>query len=201
MPVWTNQGTVQCFSFGDVPVLTRARCNGARDCLNSDGEDTHFAGAYCNGLAYCALDPKRTWDILDKDTGRRLYRVSGRWATQEKARRCRQRLEFQQRQANFQTSPPDYTVNIPGVTDILRVPGLETKELRRQRWERMQTSRSALPEPLRWIPPLLNKLDDAQDLLFTGLAIAWPLFKLLGKPFLGPLGWLLTINDILNLGT
>jgi hypothetical protein len=47
----------------------------------------------------------------------------------------------------------------------------------------------------------LTKLDNAQDLLFTGLALAWPLFKLLGPRFAGPLGVLLTINDGLNLAT
>ena len=94
-----------------------------------------------------------------------------------------------------------YTINVPGVTDILRIPGLESEALRKERAQRMKQSRSGLPDFLKWIPPVLNKLDDAQDLLFTGLALAWPLLRFLPRAFLGPLGILLTVNDLLNVFT
>ena len=94
-----------------------------------------------------------------------------------------------------------FTLNIPGVTDILRLPGLESPQLRRERALRMKASKSPLPQSLQWIPKVMNKLDDAQDLLITGLALLWPLLRRLPKPWLGPLGILLTISDILNLFT
>lgn len=96
---------------------------------------------------------------------------------------------------------PQFSLNIPGVSDIIKAPGLETEQLRKERIQRMKSSKPLLPAPLQWIPPLLNKLDDAQDLLFTGLALAWPLLRLAPRFLLGPLGWLLTANDLLNVFT
>ncbi|KKN21897.1 hypothetical protein LCGC14_0920830 [marine sediment metagenome] len=94
-----------------------------------------------------------------------------------------------------------YTINIPGIQDVVRIPSLEDKNLRFQRWLRFQNSKPTLPEPLQWIPPLINKLDDAQDLLFTGLALAIPLLRILPKFFLGLLTPLVFLNDALNLAT
>lgn len=92
-----------------------------------------------------------------------------------------------------------YTIDIPGLTDFIRIPALENEELKFQRWVRFKTQESVLPEPLRWIPGLINKLDDAQDLLFTFLVLARPLLKRLPARFLPGLGWVLLFNDLLNL--
>lgn len=94
-----------------------------------------------------------------------------------------------------------YTINFPCITDVIRLDALESDELRFQRWLRMKNADPLLPDSISWIPKLINKLDDAQDLLFTGLALAWPIIKRLPKMILGPLGWALLVNDILNLGT
>lgn len=92
-----------------------------------------------------------------------------------------------------------FTLQIPGLTDIFRTPWTESAQLRRERYARFKAARSPLPGFLQWVPPLLTKLDDAQDLLFTGLALAWPVFKfLLPRAFLGPLGWLLLVSDLFN---
>lgn len=92
-----------------------------------------------------------------------------------------------------------YTIDLPGLTDFVRIPALENEELKFQRWIRFKTQEPLLPEPLRWIPGLINKLDDAQDLLFTALVLARPLLRKLPAWLLPGLGWLLLANDILNL--
>lgn len=94
-----------------------------------------------------------------------------------------------------------YNINIPGIQDVIRIPNLEDRNLRRQRWERFQRSNPTLPETLQWIPPLINKLDDAQDLLFTGLALAIPLLRILPRFFIGLFAPLVFANDALNLAT
>jgi hypothetical protein len=92
-----------------------------------------------------------------------------------------------------------FTISIPGFTDIVRTPWTESYELKRERRMRWEASKTALPQGLQPWARLLNKLDDAQDLLFTGLALAWPIFKyVLPRSFMGPLGFLLTINDFFN---
>jgi hypothetical protein len=201
MARFANGGTVHCFWEKPDPVWISAKCGLDRDCLPADGPEPTFREAYCNGINWTSKHPTRTYDIFLADRRTRIYRVKGTWATREKAEACLRRLKDFERLRDFEANPPDYTINIPGITDILRIPGLETKELRRERFLRMKTSVPALPRVLQWIPPLINKLDDAQDLLFTGLALAWPILRLLGRPFLGPLGILLTVSDLLNLGT
>jgi len=96
-----------------------------------------------------------------------------------------------------------YTIDIPGMTDIFRVPIPEEtdKQLRKARIERMKTARHGLPESLDWIPPLINFLDDAQDMLYVALVLAKPLLRKLPARFIPWLGWVLTINDALNILT
>ncbi len=96
-----------------------------------------------------------------------------------------------------------YTIDIPGASDIfaLPIPALANKELKRQRYLRMKTSQTAMPEFLQWMPQVINKLDDAQDLLWTGLVLAKPLLRRLPSRFIPYLGWALLANDLLNLGT
>lgn len=95
----------------------------------------------------------------------------------------------------------EYTIEIPGMLDIFRIPILEKDNvaLRQQRAIRMRTEVSPLPQKLQWIPTLINHLDDAQDMLITGLTLAKPILKKLPLRFVPYLGWALLINDILNL--
>lgn len=94
-----------------------------------------------------------------------------------------------------------YTIDIPGFSDFIRIPALEDYELKRDRIERMRTRESAVPDFLQWIPSVITTLDDAQDLLFTGLVLAKPLLRRLPARLIPGLGWVLTANDALNLGT
>jgi len=94
-----------------------------------------------------------------------------------------------------------YTLDIPGLQDLIRIPALEDIALRAQRTARAFTHFSTLPNALNFIPPLINMLDDAQDLLFTALVLAKPLFRRLPARIIPGLGWLLITNDVLNLLT
>lgn len=113
--------------------------------------------------------------------------------------------QFDTNRAYADQFPPkrrgEYTVNIPGIQDFIRLPALEDKALRQQRYERYKNSTSAAPGFIGTIGNILTALDDAQDLLFTALALAWPLLRRLPALFLGPIGWLLFANDLLNVMT
>jgi hypothetical protein len=95
----------------------------------------------------------------------------------------------------------DYTINIPGIQDVVRIGAYESKELKRQRWLRYQATKNPAPAGAQSAARLLNWIDDAQDLLFTALALAWPLLRRLPLRMLPGLGWVLAVNDILNLMT
>ena len=97
----------------------------------------------------------------------------------------------------------EYTVSIPGATDIFRVPvpGMDDVELRQERIRRMKAAKTPVPEILQWIPAAINKIDDAQDLLYVGLTLAKPLLRRLPARFIPGLGWALLALDIANLLT
>jgi hypothetical protein len=95
----------------------------------------------------------------------------------------------------------NYTINIPGIQDVVRIGAYEDPDLKRQRWLRYKNTRNPAPGFAQSAAQILNWIDDAQDLLFTALGIAWPLLRRLAPRFLPGLGWLLTVNDILNLFT
>ena len=96
-----------------------------------------------------------------------------------------------------------YTIDIPGAADIFKITpqSIEDPELKRQRIERWKTKSSPVPEQLGWIPPLITYLDDAQDLLYTGLVLSKPLLRRLPLRFVPYLGWMLTAMDAVNLIT
>lgn len=94
-----------------------------------------------------------------------------------------------------------YKIQLPGFQDVIRVPALEDKKLRHERYRRFLDSKTIIPEPLRWIPGVVAFLDDCQDLLITGLVLARPLLKKLPARFVPYLGWILLANDIANLST
>lgn len=79
------------------------------------------------------------------------------------------------------------------------VEGYYDSLMRKIAWYKKQASH--VPEQLRWIPVIINMLDDAQDILITALYLARPLLrKLITKP-IPVVGWALTANDLLNLST
>lgn len=104
--------------------------------------------------------------------------------------------------ARFNERPPShgaYTLDIPGIQDFVRIPPLESKALRLQRIARAETARSAVPNAIRWMPQVINWLDDAQDLLFTALVLSKPILRRLPARIIPGLGWLLLTNDLLNI--
>lgn len=100
--------------------------------------------------------------------------------------------------AGSESGPDPFTITIPGLSDFLRAPFINTPEIRRERAQRARSSNSPLPQGLQWIPKLLNKLDDAQDLLFTVAALAIPIARWFGVRSIPGLGIALTVNDLLN---
>jgi hypothetical protein len=100
-------------------------------------------------------------------------------------------------------NPHVVVVSIPGVQDILSIPPLEDAAVKRERltrW-RLQAINSPVPEPLRWIPQVINWLDNAQDFIITALVLGIPLLRRLPARFLPYLGWALLANDALNFFT
>jgi hypothetical protein len=182
--------------------LIKSRCGRDRDCLDDDRTlGGTFSEMYCIGINWARFHPTRYQEIWTADGKRKVYTVRNSSISPHSLGRCGFTSDPYDAAPGSRAERDPFTVNVPGLTDILRVPGLETPELRKERARRMRQSNSALPKVLQWLPPILNKLDDAQDLLFTGLALAWPILKFLGPRFLGPLGWLLTINDLFNVAT
>ncbi len=90
------------------------------------------------------------------------------------------------------------TIEIPGISDIIRVPALEDAELKRERIQRMRAAHTALPGVLNWLPAAINHIDDAQDILITALILGKPILRRLPVRFLPVLGWVLLVNDLLN---
>lgn len=100
--------------------------------------------------------------------------------------------------------PPEVrTITIPGVNDVLALPSIEDPHIKRERLTRwsLNANRTTIPEPLRWLPQLINWTDDAQDILITALILGKPLLRRLPLRFLPYLGWALLANDVLNLFT
>lgn len=96
-----------------------------------------------------------------------------------------------------------YIIQIPGVQDIISVPPLENEALKRERltrW-RLNSSFSTIPEPLRWLPDLLNWFDDIQDFLAVALTLSIPILRRVPSRFLPYVGWALLANDVLNFFT
>lgn len=93
-----------------------------------------------------------------------------------------------------------YTIDLPGLSEIFKIPlsPLQNKELKRERIKRMITHVSTVPESLKWIPPVITKLDDAQDILTTALWLGKPLLRKLPSKFIPFVGWALLASDIVN---
>ena len=91
-----------------------------------------------------------------------------------------------------------YTVDVPGLFDILRVPARETEQTRLARYLRYRNRLSAVPELFEDLPRIINVIDDAQDLLATALlAGKWLAPRALGALVPG-LGWAVLAADVAN---
>lgn len=181
--------------------VTAASCNGARDCLDSTTIQQGFKFALCNSLAWVRPDPRRVVEIFNAQRTERLARVTHAWRTETRLSKCGLEGFTEELPPGSNAGPDPFTIDVPGLTDILKAPSLNSPALKKERYDRWKSRKSPVPDALSWIPPLLTKLDNAQDLLFTALALLWPILKRLPRPFLGPFGILLTINDLLNLTT
>lgn len=95
--------------------------------------------------------------------------------------------------------PDEVSIQLPGATDIIKVPFSNSPELRRERIERFRNAQTPLPQSLQWIPELVNKLDQAQDLLYVTLVAGRPLLRKIPSRMIPYLGWVLLFNDLLNL--
>lgn len=91
------------------------------------------------------------------------------------------------------------TIQIPGVQDILVLPPLESESIKRERISRMIRTSSPIPHAIRWIPQLINYIDDWQDFIFVMLVIGKPILRRLPSAFLPYLGWALLFLDLLNI--
>lgn len=177
-------------------------CGQDRDCLPDFSPDSHqtFREHICYALAWNAKHPTRRYEIFDPTGKKRLANITQGWGTAARLERCGLSGAIKPAVGAYAAGDA-FTVDVPGIQDILKVKDWESKQLRYERYQRFATAKSAVPKALQWIPPLLTKLDNAQDLLFTGLALAIPIIRRLAPRFIPGVGLLLTLNDILNLFT
>src|SRR5690242_5710254 len=96
-----------------------------------------------------------------------------------------------------------YVITLPGVNDVISVPPMDDVQIKRERLSRwrLRTVNSPVPEPLQALSPLINWLDDKQDLLIFALTAGKFLLRKLPSRFIPYLGWALLANDALNLMT
>jgi len=154
----------------------------------------------CDAIRVLADRPGGLFFIYTGDRKRQIAKVTSRWVTAARLARCGitdKTPSFPGRLAQSDA----FTVDVPGIQDIIKLKDWDSKQLRYERYRRFATSRSSLPDLLQWIPPLLTKLDNAQDMIFVGLALAIPIIKRLPARVIPGVGWLLLLNDILNLFT
>jgi len=107
-----------------------------------------------------------------------------------------------QRATEYPSAPAGtYTIDIPGMRDIFKLPlgYMNDKDLKRQRIKRFKTHKTPVPESFNWIPDVITKLDNAQDLVYTAFFIARPLLRRLPARFIPFIGWAILAMDIANL--
>lgn len=193
-----DPSVVACGVLPEKYVLVKSRCGQDRDCVPDDRTNPFFV-AWCGALSWCSLGNGRFVEIWNQQNTVRLLKVTGRTVTAARSAKCVGSKEYIARQsAGSEAEPDPFTINLPGLTDIVKLPGMDSADLRRQRIARMRSAHSPLPQGLQWIPPLLNKLDDAQDILFTALAVGAAAARWLGFRAIPGLGIALTVNDLLN---
>ena len=181
--------------------LVKSRCGQDRDCLNDDRLVVYnLAGIVCNAIAWVNKTKSGWVEIFTQDGSRRVAKVTSRWVTELRIEKCGFGGKIRPPVGAY--APVDgFTVDVPGLQDIIKVKDWDSPTLRFERFKRFESARSAVPTALQWIPPLLTKLDNAQDMIFTGLALAIPIIRRLGPRLIPGIGILLTLNDVLNLFT
>lgn len=95
----------------------------------------------------------------------------------------------------------NYVIDVPGVQDIIRIPPMESPDLKRQRIARMKQNETERPDWVNKVGHVAATLDNAQDLLYTALVLAKPILKRLPARFIPGIGWILFANDVVNLTT
>lgn len=136
--------------------------------------------------------------------------------------------EFEKQKADY-VAKYGYTIDLPGLSDIIHLKAEkplsedekeawkrkdvdffsperydDIKKMKQKRKERyLQMLGSPTPHVIRTAGSILTSIDDAQDALTTLHVIGRIAIKLapriLGKMFLGPVGWILTAIDVMNL--
>jgi len=135
--------------------------------------------------------------------------------------------EFEKKKAEY-NAKYGYTITLPGLSDIIhlgfekKMTAQETKDWKARKYDQFSTERldeirkmkqkrkekylamlgSPTPHVVRTAGSILTSIDDAQDALSTLHVIGRMAVKLapriLGKMFMGPVGWILTAADVLN---
>lgn len=158
--------------------------------------------AICGAYTWTSVHPARTVEFWSEDGRTHLFTMRHRGDRRGKTKPCLDAWIKRYGGPFVPRADNAFTVDVPGVSDIIKWPGFsDTPELRRARAQRLISANRAVPDFLKWLPPILTQLDNAQDMLITGLALAWPLVKYVFPRMLGGLGILLTLNDLLNLFT
>lgn len=179
----------------------RSRCGKDRDCVPDDRQPgSSFQEIICAALIWNSLDPTRYVEVWTPDNTRKILTVRGQWGDSRYSAPCGPTVIDATTPGDRSDRDP-FTIDIPGIQDIIKVKQWESPQLRYERYKRFESARSAVPKPLQWIPPLLTKLDNAQDLIYTQLVIGFQILKRLAPRALPYVGWLLTLNDVMNLFT
>lgn len=99
----------------------------------------------------------------------------------------------------------DYVIQLPSLDVIFKIstPKKSDVDTQKKRIRRLKEEKSPVPEKLRWIPRIINMIDDAQDLLYSAAYISRPLLVRLGirfgTRFIPYVGWVLLAMDIANI--
>jgi hypothetical protein len=94
-----------------------------------------------------------------------------------------------------------YTVTIPDLDDFVRLPRTHQQDLiyKRDLIRRLKETKSPVPEPLKWLIPVITQIDNCQDIAIT----AYPIVKFIAKKYAPKavpyLGWGLLAMDAANL--
>jgi hypothetical protein len=92
-----------------------------------------------------------------------------------------------------------YTIDVPGISDVIRLPPTDSVALRRERIKRMRTSHEPLPASMNWMPSAMHHIDTAEDLLYSLGYPALMLAKVIAPDLVPYVGWVLAVDQILEI--
>ena len=99
----------------------------------------------------------------------------------------------------------EYTVEVPGWSEIIHIRPESTYSKEEQRSRRIARIRrmkaSPQPDVVKRISQIITHLDNAEDILSTALIIGKPLLRRLPSRFIPVLGWILLAKDIIDFAT